>query len=101
MADITNTELRELLLQLQSELQKNTLINEELRMLIKDTKELNKEMSIMLKENNHQTKAVYDYVQVQLSPEQELRDFLINTGANLVGNAIAVPTLINLKGNTK
>lgn len=70
--------------------------NDELMDAIKENTEINKELLKLLKQNNLHTKAVYDFVEVSLSPEQQTKDFLLNVGANLLGNSITVPTLVNL-----
>ena len=81
--DVTNEELKVLIEQLIEDLKVNT--------------EINKELMLLLKTNNGHTKDIYDYVSVQLSPSQQAKDFLINVGANLVGNSITVPTIVNGK----
>lgn len=78
-----NNELKLLLLNLTEDLIENTAINKELLDLLKD--------------NNNKTDKIHSYVEVELSTSQQLKDFGFNVLANIAGNAIATPTIINLK----
>ena len=74
----------------------NLVLLENLSRAIEENTAINRELLELLKTNNKHTENINDYVTVQLSAEQQAKDFLINTAANLVGNAIQVPTLIRI-----
>lgn len=58
----------------------------------------NQELLIeLLKTNNNHTKKVYEATVKDKSAEQQTKDFLMNVAANLVGNTIGVPNIINVK----
>ncbi len=80
----TNDELKELLITLMEKLDENTQIERELLEL--------------LKQNNADTAKISDYVSVELTTEQQIKGFLINVGANIVGNSVRTPQIINLGG---
>lgn len=82
MADISNEELRILIEKLSKDLEENTAIN--------------KELLELLKINNARTNDVWRYVNVELSPEQQWKNFGYNIAANLVANTIESPTLIKI-----
>ena len=82
MDDITNIELREILLDLK------TLINE-------NTK-INKELYELLKINNEQTCWLKKTKEKELSPEEQLKIFGIDIAGNLLANSIQTPTLLKL-----
>ena len=72
-------------------------IREEYNKLHAELKE-NQELLIeLLRINNKHTKQVYEATIKDKSPEQQAKDFLLNVAANLAGNAVSVPTIINMK----
>lgn len=83
MADISNDELKVLVEQLSKDLAENTAIN--------------KELLELLRINNKHTDEVWRYVNVELSPEQQWKNFGANIAANLIGNSITVPTIIDTR----
>lgn len=83
MADISNDELKVLVEQLSKDLAENTAIN--------------KELLELLRVNNKHTDEVWKYVNIELSTEQQWKNFGANIAANLIGNSIAVPTIIDTR----
>lgn len=63
-------------------------------------KEINENESLLLellKANNDHTKKIYEATVEDKSTSQQLKDFGMNVLANIAGNAISTPTIINLK----
>ena len=96
MADITNSELLKRIEVLEKDLSENTRINETLMTLLTENTKQNRELLELLRQNNKHTSDIHDYITVQLSPEQQVKNFLLNVGANLAGNTITVPNIVNL-----
>lgn len=62
--------------------------------------EVNQNESLLIKlleVNNKHTKKIYDVTIQDKSSEQQLKDFGMNILANIAGNAVTVPQLINFK----
>lgn len=78
-------------------LQELSDIREEYKMLHQELKENQKLLIELLSINNKHTKHIYEATVKDKSPEQQAKDFLLNVAANLAGNAVSVPTLINMK----
>lgn len=81
-----------------------TIILEELKEIRKEYNKLHEELKEnqelliqLLKMNNSHTKHIYEATIKDKSAEQQLKDFAMNIAANIAGNAVCVPTLINLK----
>lgn len=55
------------------------------------------EIESLLHKNTKSTFNSEQMLTVQLSAEQMWKDFGINIAANVVGNTVGIPTLINLK----
>ena len=72
-------------------------IREEYKQLHQELKENQEILIELLKINNKHTKEVYNATIKDKSPEQQAKDFLLNVAANLAGNAVAVPTILNMK----
>lgn len=101
MADITNLELQKRILDLEKKLDENTAINKQLISLVQSNTDYNRQLLELLKLNNSHTKDIHDYITVELSTEQQLKDFGLNIAANLIGNTVDMPTVINLSNLLK
>lgn len=97
MADLSNIELSNQIKILETKLDENAAIINKLLQLLYDNTEYSKKLLELLEKNNIQTKDIHDYITVELSTEQQLKDFGLNIAANLLGNTVSVPTIINLK----
>lgn len=75
----------------------NNVTNEEILAALEENTEINKELLKLLKQNNIHTKEIYEYTTVQLSTEQQIKDFGINIAANLIGNSVTMPNIIDLQ----
>ena len=80
--------------EIQNELKDIRAEYNKLHALLKETQEL---LIELLRINNKHTKQFYEATIKDKSPEQQAKDFLLNVAANLAGNAVSVPTIINMK----
>lgn len=71
--------------------------NAELMEALKENTELTKQLLELLKINNKKTIELHESVMAELTPEAQLKAFGYNTLANVIGNTVAVPTIINFK----
>lgn len=66
--------------------------------LLKDEVNQNEKFLIeLLTINNKETNHIYKATIKDKSTEQQAKDFLLNLAANIAGNAVSVPQIINLK----
>lgn len=83
--------------QLSDLLNKLENIEKQLVDLKKEVNENEQLLIELLKTNNKQTKHIYEATIKDKSSEQQAKDFLMNVVANIAGNTIATPTLLNIK----
>lgn len=92
----SNNELYDVLLEMKELVKENNKINNELIDLIKENTDISNELAEMLKKNINETELIKGELEASLTPEQMAKDFGLNVLANIAGNAIKVPTFLNI-----
>lgn len=70
-------------------------LREDLTKLIRETNENEQLLLELLKKNNHDTERIQKAIIEDKSTEQQAKDFLLNIAANIAGNAIRTPVVID------
>lgn len=69
--------------------------------IVNEVNENEKLLLELLKKNNNDTEKIHRAIIEDKSMEQQTKDFLLNVAANLAGNAIRTPVIIDISGNNQ
>lgn len=71
-------------------------LREDLTKVISEVNENEKLLLELLRKNNHDTEKIHKAIVEDKSAEQQTKDFLLNIAANIAGNAIKTPVVVDV-----